>query len=134
MDNLRYQVTIRMRGIPTHAWHVSTTCKLLSLMCSNLQPSEATLAKVNLRHFIVDAWCAHPNLIPQESILHIDKPPVVRSQGPPMFIDPEQVIYNSWPMLHYMVSIDSLEIIDWRRGSSDSSSNDGNDGGWPHEP
>jgi hypothetical protein len=50
--------------IPAHAWHLATVRKLLSPMCSNLQPLKATLDKDDLRHIMVDVWCVHQNLIP----------------------------------------------------------------------
>jgi hypothetical protein len=42
---------------------------------------------------------------------------------PPMFVNPEEVLFPNWPVLGYNVQIEILEITDWRV-PSDSSSGD----------
>jgi hypothetical protein len=65
------QVTVCLRGIPTHTWNVTMAQKLLSLACSGLQPTSETVAKTDLCHYFVVTWCIHLDHIPREKIIFI---------------------------------------------------------------
>jgi hypothetical protein len=45
--------------------------QILALACANAQPTTATLSKIDLRWFMVVAWCIHPDLIPHENVVYI---------------------------------------------------------------
>jgi hypothetical protein len=80
-ENLYYRVTVAVRGLPAHTWHLSTVRQLLSPACSNLQPTPATLSKEDLRRFTVVAWCIHPDLIPREKVMYVPEPEVTLPTG-----------------------------------------------------
>jgi hypothetical protein len=111
-EKLFYHVTVALRGISAHAWHLSMTQQILALSCSNLQPTTTTLSKVELRHFVMVAWCAHLDLIPREKVVYIPEPQVPHVCGPTMFLNPEDIIHHDQPTLRYRVKIDILEIVD----------------------
>jgi hypothetical protein len=52
-------------------------------LCSKLEASPQTLAKVDMRRFVVSAWCIHPDLIPCEKIIFIPEPELMHVYGPP---------------------------------------------------
>jgi hypothetical protein len=88
VENLFYKVTLRLRGIPAHARNLATLHKLLSPTWSNIRPTTATLAKVDLGRMIVAAWCIHLGLILVKKILYVSEVEVVLSRGLPPFLDP----------------------------------------------
>jgi hypothetical protein len=47
-----------------------------------------------------------------EKILYILEPEVVPARGPPLFIDPDEVIFHNQPTLWYHIFINILEIVD----------------------
>jgi hypothetical protein len=64
-----------------------------------------TASKVDLRQFVVIAWCVHPDLILTEKLLitpELDKAHMLRS-----------IFYNNHPALSYRVEIDILEVVEW---------------------
>jgi hypothetical protein len=106
-----YQVTVELQGLLAHACSLAAAQLVLSPACSNLQPTPATVARSDLHRFTVQAWCIHSDLIAKEKILFIPEPEPVHGREPPLFVDLEEVIYNSKPMLRYRVVIKILEII-----------------------
>jgi hypothetical protein len=80
----------------------------------------ATLAKRDLHHMTVVAWCIHPDLIPVEKIMFMPEPDMDLLWGPPLFINPEDIIYHNQPMLSYRISIDIIDIEDWHTPSVSS--------------
>jgi hypothetical protein len=97
---------------------------------------------MDLGHMTVVAWCIHQDLILVEKILFVPEPDVVILRGPPLFVDPKEVIFHNQPTL--WMFIDIIKIEDWHtlsvslsNGGSDSGS-DGDDyirpaffGPWP---
>jgi hypothetical protein len=63
-ESLLYQVTVAICGLPAHVWSLASARQILGKSCSNLQRSAATVAKADLRRFVVMAWCVHPDLMP----------------------------------------------------------------------
>jgi hypothetical protein len=98
-EKLFYRVTLRLQGILAHVWSLATACKLLSPACSNVRLTPATLAKMDLGRMTVVAWCIHQDLIPVEKILFVPEPDVVILRGPPLFVDPKEVIFHNQPTL-----------------------------------
>jgi hypothetical protein len=49
---LLFQVVVRIRGIPVHAWHPATARQILSPSCACIQPTASTVAKSNLRWYV----------------------------------------------------------------------------------
>jgi hypothetical protein len=93
------------------------------------QSTPTTLAKSDLRRFIVTAWCVHPDMIPHEKLLYIPEPKFAHVWGPPLFVNPEEFIHHDQPTLFYRVGFDVLEVEDWHVPSDSSSSNGGSDSG-----
>jgi hypothetical protein len=119
---LFYHVIIRLRGIPANARHLSTARQILSPRCSKVQLANS--AKDDVRSLTVHAWCVHPDLIPKAKIMHILEPEEVFVRGPPLFLNPEETIFQNHPTLHYRVEIDILKVEDWHDTSNSSSSDD----------
>jgi hypothetical protein len=63
---------------------------------------------------MVQGWCIHPDVIPQEKVVFIPDPEVVVEREPPLFIDLEEVIYHSHPTLRHQVLIEVIEVVDWQ--------------------
>jgi hypothetical protein len=66
-----YRVSLWIWGILAHIWSLSIVCKLLSPVCSNIRPTQATLEKTDLRRMTVVAGCIHHDHIPVEKILFV---------------------------------------------------------------
>jgi hypothetical protein len=81
----------------------------------------------NLSSLMIKCWCIHPDLIPWEKIIFMPEPVHVR--GPPLFLDPAEIVYHSRPTLRYRILIDILEVEDWHYGLDSSSDDDHDDGG-----
>jgi hypothetical protein len=46
-----------------------------------------------------------PNLIPREVIVYVSEPEEAHVRGPPLFLDPKEVIYHNRPILRYRVRL-----------------------------
>lgn len=54
------------------------------------------------REMFVAAWCAHPDLIPDEKIVVIPEP-VMHDGRPPLFLREEEMTHSDLPTLRYRV-------------------------------
>jgi hypothetical protein len=84
-ENLFYRVTAELRTWRSCSCLVPLYCSkdLFAPVCSKLEASPQTLAKVDMRRFVVSAWCTHPDLIPCEKIIFIPEPELMHVYGPP---------------------------------------------------
>jgi hypothetical protein len=80
-DKLLFWVMVLLVDIPAHAWSVSMASQALGLSCPSLKPTPSTIAKSDLRWFVVHAWCIHHDLIPRETLLYIPEPDLVHVRG-----------------------------------------------------
>jgi hypothetical protein len=72
---------------------------------------------------MVQGWCIHHDLIPQDKVVFIPDPEVIVKREPPLFIDLEEVIYHNHPTLRHRVLIEVIEVVDWHQ-PLDSSNDD----------
>jgi hypothetical protein len=63
-------------------------------------------------------------------VVFIPAPEVIVERGPPLFIDPEELIYHNHPTLRHRVLIKVIEVVDWHE-PPDSSNDDNPFGPWP---
>lgn len=72
--SLSLSVEVELRGIPAHAWDLTTAEVLLDELCwiDGVHPSNADHCDV----FMVKAWCSDPALFPPEMTLEIVEPPM----------------------------------------------------------
>jgi hypothetical protein len=127
-EDLRFKVSLAIRGIPAHAWNAATARQLLSPACLLVQPLAAPLSSTDLRQFAAEASCVHPDLIPCERLMFIPEPDVPREYGPPLFLQPEEVIHQSQLALWYRIFIDIIEVEDWCTLSESSAGSDSDSG------
>lgn len=118
---LRFKVLVGLMGIPAHAWDVESAERILGSSCAHLVEAPGTLARDDLREFVVAAWCVHPNCIPQEEAMAIPEPEL------PFFIEPP--LYSEFKLLRYRVRISIIEVQDWR---TPDRLGDNHDPNWPN--
>jgi hypothetical protein len=120
VESMCFKIQLTIHGISAHAWNHSTGRQLLPPACSHVCPFESALARVDLRVFTAEAWCVHPDLIPCERLMFILESDEVHIRGPPLFLEPKEVIHLSQPALWYRVFIDIVEVEDWQPPSESS--------------
>jgi hypothetical protein len=67
-------VDIEIRGIPKHAWSLSTVKSILIDSCLIAEVHPDTMYKQELSSFVVRAWCFNPENLQRNSELHIIEP------------------------------------------------------------
>jgi hypothetical protein len=89
----------------------------------------------------VAAWCAHPDLIPDEKIMAVpEKEEEEHDGGPLLFLRPWEMIHSEVPAMRYLVRLRIVEYQDWHspppsededyRRDDDSDSGDSNCNGY----
>ncbi|CAL4993712.1 unnamed protein product [Urochloa decumbens] len=135
-DILLSKITVKVDGIPAHAWDLDTASKLLAPHAWIERVDPATLSKDNLSTFKVAAWTRDPHALPARKKLLVAEPEV-----PVMHSDPNvQRIFGNLPsylrqkrMLAYPVDFHLRSIADFRSRSPSTSglsspSDDGDSG------
>ncbi|XP_062182150.1 uncharacterized protein LOC133886474 [Phragmites australis] len=107
--SLLFRVLLKPRGIPTHAWHLSTVERILSSSCTSLILTPDTMARDDLSCFRVVAWCADPGLIPKEVDLIVPEP-VEQFVDIGLFLRPDEIIHSKQLCLSYKVAIHLIEV------------------------
>lgn len=79
------------------------------------------------RELFVAAWCAHPDLVPDDMIIKIPEPEEEVDGGPSLFLRPHEIIHADLPALCYLVRIRMIEFQDWH--TPPTSSDEGFDAG-----
>jgi hypothetical protein len=67
-------VDLEIRGIPEHAWSLSTVKSILIDSCWIAEVHPDTLHKQDLSSFVIRAWCFNPEKLQRVSDLHIIEP------------------------------------------------------------
>jgi hypothetical protein len=67
-------VDLEIRGIPVHAWALSTAKSILIDSCLIAEVHPDTLLKQDLSSFVVKVWCFNPEKLQRDSVLHIIEP------------------------------------------------------------
>ncbi|KAK3120200.1 hypothetical protein QOZ80_9AG0683540 [Eleusine coracana subsp. coracana] len=107
-------VDIEFRGIPAHAWEMSTAESLLNPYGWPYLLYPATRNREDYSVFRVSAWCFNPREVPQGRDLHVVEPPVGEILSPP-----------GKPTLVYPVTITVSEILPAESSGRDSDAFDG---------
>ena len=64
------------------------------------------------RELIVAAWCAHPDLMPDEKIMAVLELEEEHDGGPPLFLRPWEIIHDEVLALRYLVRLRLIEFPD----------------------
>lgn len=91
-----FRVLIDFKGIPSHARSMETAQIILGSSCTNIDIAnpEAATDPDDERELFVAAWCAHPNLVPEEKIMAVPEPEEEHDGGPPLFLQSHEIIHN----------------------------------------
>ena len=110
----RFRVLVRMKGIPSHARSKDTAQAILGSSCPNgdIANPEALADPDDERELFVAAWCAFPDLIPDEKIMAVPKSEEEHNGGPPLFLRPHEIIHDEVPALRYLVHLRLIEFQD----------------------
>jgi hypothetical protein len=103
VGSFRFRVLVAIKGIPAHARSIDTVQGLLASSCvkPEIAGAEALPGEDDEREIFVAAWCANPNLVPDEMVLAIPEAETVHDGGPPLFLRPWEVIHDEVPALRY---------------------------------
>lgn len=119
-----------MKGIPVHAHSEEVVQRFLGSSCASvvIANPEDVADPDNERELFVAAWCAHPDLVPDELIMAVPEPPEEHDGGPPLYLWPHKIIHNDLPALRYLVRLRLIEFQDWHTPppSDDDEFYDGN--------
>jgi hypothetical protein len=132
-EELRYRITVRLHRLPpAHVRNISAASQILGPGCATLVVSSRVNTANCLSSLTLKCWCVHPDRIPLERIIFVPEPEPIEVRGPPLFLDPLEIIYHSRSTLRYRTLIEILEVEDWHAGP-DSSSNDGGSRAGSHQ-
>ena len=125
----RFRVLVGLKGIPSHAHSKETAQVILSSSCINVDIAnpEAVADPDDDCELFVAAWCAHPDLVPDDKIMAVPEPEEEHDGGPPLFLRPHEIIHDEVPALRYLVRLRLIEYQDWH--TPPPSSEDGMDFG-----
>lgn len=125
----RYRVLVGLKGVPAHARSVEVAQAVLGTAGAKVQIAdlEALSDPDCEREFFVSAWCAHPDLVPDEVIMAVPEPEEPHDGGPPLYLRPEEIVHSEVPALRYLIHIRIIEFQDWH--TPPPSSDDEFDGG-----
>ncbi|KAJ1292927.1 hypothetical protein BS78_01G028200 [Paspalum vaginatum] len=127
-DKMRFKVLLVLRGIPTHAWSLDSAQRVLGSSCAGLEATRETIDKVDLKRFVVAAWCAHPHLIPSVKRLWVPEPKKPHEPGN-LFLREHEVMHTVFPGMTYAVSVQLVELQEWFVRPSREASPDCRDSG-----
>lgn len=112
--SFRFQVLVGMKGIPAHARLKVTARIILGSSCARVDTTnpEALEDPDDERELFVAAWCAHPDLIPDEKIMAV---PELEEHdvGSLVYLRPHEIIHDEVPVLRYLVRIRIIKFRDW---------------------
>lgn len=110
--SLLFHVDMEIRGIPDHAWHISSAYTLLAPFCliENLAPETRDASDMSV--FRLSAWTVNPDGIPRSSELLLPAKDTVILDANPAKAERLAVRLLRWP-----VSIHVMHSADYRRPS-----------------
>ncbi|CAD6234888.1 unnamed protein product [Miscanthus lutarioriparius] len=125
----RFRVLVAMKGIPSHARSKETAQAILGSSCTNVEFAnpEALADPDDESELFVAAWCAHPDLIPDEMIMAVPEPEE-HDGGPPLFLRPHEIIHDEIIQDWHTPPPSSDDGMDF--GGDDSDSGDSNFNGY----
>lgn len=109
----RFRVLIGMKGIPSYARSMETAQAILGSSSAKVDIAnpKALSDSDDERELFVAAWCAHPDLIPDEKIMAVLEPEEEHDGGPPLFLRLHEIIHEV-PALRYWVHLRIVEFQD----------------------
>jgi hypothetical protein len=115
-----------IKGLPTHDRSLDTITRLLASSCiaPKIANLEALQDQDDDRELFAAAWCAHPDLVPDEMVLAILELEQEHDGGPPLFLCPWEIIHDEVPALRYWVKIRLVEYQDWHTPPPSSNDED----------
>jgi hypothetical protein len=97
----RFRVLVEMKGIPAHACSEETAHIILGSSSARVEivnPNAIADPDDEWELFVV-AWCAHPDLVPDEKMIAILEPEPEHDGGPPLYLRPWEIIHDEIPAL-----------------------------------
>lgn len=97
----RFRVLVGLKGLPSHARSTDVVQRILGSACARPEFAdlEAVVDPDDEREVFVVAWCAHPDLVPDEMMAAIPEPNEEHDGGPPLFLRPHEIIHDDLPAL-----------------------------------
>ncbi|XP_066337435.1 uncharacterized protein [Miscanthus floridulus] len=110
----RFRVLVGLKGIPSHARSKDTAQTILGSSCTNVDIANlvALVDPDDECELFVAAWCAHPDLIPDEKIMAVPKPEEEHDGSSPLYLRPHEIIHDEVPVLRYLVRLRLIEFQD----------------------
>jgi len=93
----RFRVLVGMKGIPAHAQSVEVAQAILGSAGAKVEfaSPEALADPDDERELFAAAWCAHPDLVPDEVIMAVLEPEEPHDGGPNLFfLRPHEIIHD----------------------------------------
>ncbi|KAJ1293711.1 hypothetical protein BS78_01G089600 [Paspalum vaginatum] len=109
--DLRFRVLLVLSGIPAHTWSLDSAQPILGSSCAKLEPTEDTVNRTDLKHFVVADWRVHPDLIPCVRTLLLPEPKLPHDPGN-LFLKEHELIHSKLSLLTYCVAVCLLEWQD----------------------
>ncbi|WVZ98725.1 hypothetical protein U9M48_044125 [Paspalum notatum var. saurae] len=109
---MRYRVLLVLRGIPTHAWSVDTAQRVLGSSCAGIELDRDTEAKIDLKRFVLAAWCLNPDLIPSRRTLWVPDPKEPHAPGN-LSLKEHEMIRSKLSGLRYEITVEVAELQHW---------------------
>lgn len=110
----RFRVLVGMKGIPAHARPEETAQIIVGSSSARVEIAnpDAVTDPDDERELFVAAWCAHPDLVPDEKMIAIHEPELEQDGGSPLYLQPWEIIHDEVPALRYLVRIRLVEFQD----------------------
>ncbi|CAD6336234.1 unnamed protein product [Miscanthus lutarioriparius] len=111
----RYRVLVGMKGIPSHARSTATAQDILGSSSAKVDIAnfDALADPDDERELFVAAWCAHPDLVPDEMIMAVPELEEEHDGGSLLYLRPHEIIHDEVPALRYLVRLRIIEFQDW---------------------
>lgn len=110
-----------MKGIPSRARSSEVAQTILSSSGAKAEIAnpEALSGPDDEHELFVAAWCAHPDLIPDEKIMAVPEPAEAHDGGLPLYLRPHEIIHDEVPALRVRLRIVEFQDLHTLGPSSD---------------
>ncbi|CAD6226871.1 unnamed protein product [Miscanthus lutarioriparius] len=111
----RYRVLVGMKGIPSHARSLEVIQVILISIGAKAEITnlEALDDLNNETELFVTAWCAYPDLIPDEKIMAVLEEEEEHDKGSSLYLRTHEIIHDEVSALRYLVRPRTMEFQDW---------------------
>jgi hypothetical protein len=98
---------VSMKGVPSHLRSSEVAQAILGSagVKAEIAGDDALADPDDEQEMFVAAWCAHPNLIPDEMIIAMPESKDEHDGGSPLYLRPHEIIHDEVPALRYLIRI-----------------------------